>query len=222
MRSVTNAACPQRPSANLSRERRAALPAQRNRSVEEDSSPGPYLCPMFPPRTVRLKDGRNATIRLATPDDAEGGMALTRAVTAERVFVMNEGLVLTPEEVRADLSSPETDEKLVLVAETDGEVVGQTGVHRGKYSKNRHTAELWIVVRKDWRGVGLGEALLRADMEWTRSVGIEKLKLGVFASNVRAIHLYRKLGFVEEGRLKDELTIQGKRVDDIQMALWLA
>ncbi|MDE2046596.1 MAG: GNAT family N-acetyltransferase, partial [Thermoplasmata archaeon] len=51
--------------------------------------------------------------------------------------------------------------------------------------------------------------------------GIRKLKLRVFATNQRAQKLYRALGFVEEARLRGEVIIEGRVVDDVLMALWL-
>jgi RimJ/RimL family protein N-acetyltransferase len=43
-------------------------------------------------------------------------------------------------------------------------------------------------------------------IEWAEAhPGIEKLTLGVFATNTRAIALYRKLGFAEEGRQPREV-----------------
>ena len=47
---------------------------------------------------------------------------------------------------------------------------------------------------------------------------IDKLALSVFATNTRAIALYRNFGFVEEGRRIKEVKLgQGKCVDDILM-----
>ncbi len=62
---------------------------------------------------------------------------------------------------------------------------------------------------------------MRAGIEWARDVGVRRLKLGVFETNERALALYRKLGFVEEGRLKGEVVLDGKPVDEILMALTL-
>lgn len=50
-------------------------------------------------------------------------------------------------------------------------------------------------------------------------MGLEDIRLGVFSHNKRAIHLYEKLGFVEEKREKDAYTIFGEVVDDIGMIL---
>ena len=47
---------------------------------------------------------------------------------------------------------------------------------------------------------------------------IEKIGLGVFANNITAINLYKKLGFVEEGRKIREIKIGPNRyVDSVLM-----
>jgi ribosomal protein S18 acetylase RimI-like enzyme len=57
-----------------------------------------------------------------------------------------------------------------------------------------------MLVDRGWRGRGVGSALIRAAISWARDRGLHKLCLEVFAHNTAAIALYRKYGFVEEGR----------------------
>jgi ribosomal protein S18 acetylase RimI-like enzyme len=71
-----------------------------------------------------------------------------------------------------------------------------------------------------YRGMGVGTALTTRGIEWTRSVGARKLTLAVFSTNERAIGLYRKMGFQEEARLRDQFEIEGRPVDDVLRALW--
>jgi len=51
------------------------------------------------------------------------------------------------------------------------------------------------------------------------SENAEKIKLNVRASNTIAISLYKKIGFQEEGRLKNRLKIKELYIDDIIMGL---
>ncbi len=176
----------------------------------------------FQPRTVLLKDGRTATVRPGTSADSENIVALRDAVGAEGVFVMSERSIRTPEELRKEVETNDPTTVAWVVAEVEGRVIGEALVFRGRWKKNAHTASLGMAVRKEHRGLGIGEALLRAGIEWARSVGVRKFRLEVFATNGRAIHLYHKLGFVVEGRLKDEVILEGKPVDEVQMALWLS
>jgi ribosomal protein S18 acetylase RimI-like enzyme len=72
------------------------------------------------------------------------------------------------------------------------------------------------------RGRGVGSALLTAAIQWARERGLHKLSLDVFAHNASAIALYRKFGFVEEGRrVKHYRRASGDLWDTLVMGLLL-
>jgi RimJ/RimL family protein N-acetyltransferase len=50
---------------------------------------------------------------------------------------------------------------------------------------------------------------------------LERIELGVFASNIPAIKLYEKAGFVVEGVKKKARKLDGVYDDMIQMALFI-
>jgi ribosomal protein S18 acetylase RimI-like enzyme len=79
-----------------------------------------------------------------------------------------------------------------------------------------------MAVARPWRGRGVGTALLEAAMKWAREEGLHKLSLSVFPHNASAIALYRRFGFVEEGRrTKHFRRASGELWDAIDMGLLL-
>jgi ribosomal protein S18 acetylase RimI-like enzyme len=79
-----------------------------------------------------------------------------------------------------------------------------------------------MAVARPWRGRGVGSALLAAAIEKARGDGLHKLSLEVFSHNDAAIALYRKFGFVEEGRReKHYRRASGELWDSIVMGLVL-
>lgn len=60
-----------------------------------------------------------------------------------------------------------------------------------------------IAVFPEHRGKGIGEALTKALMDYSRDAGLDFLSLEVRAGNVPAVSLYQKLGMKEEGRRKN-------------------
>lgn len=65
-------------------------------------------------------------------------------------------------------------------------------------------------------------ALVAAAIEWARARGLHKLTLSVFPQNEAAIGLYRKFGFLEEGRrIKHIRRANGELWDLIDMGLLL-
>jgi RimJ/RimL family protein N-acetyltransferase len=173
------------------------------------------------PCTVPLRDGGSVVIRRATPQDAEVHIANTNAIAGERVYLMTETFARPVDEIERQFRDADPSAELWLLAELEGRVVGGANFRRGRWTKNAHTADLGVALLPSARGRGIGEALLREGFGWARSVGIRKLKLGVFASNERALAFYLKLGFVVEARLKNEVVLDGRPTDEILMALWL-
>jgi RimJ/RimL family protein N-acetyltransferase len=82
--------------------------------------------------------------------------------------------------------------------------------------------ELGMCVAADWRGRGVGGALMVAVIDLARRRGLHKLSLGVFPHNEAGLALYRKFGFVEEGRRVKHIRRQsGELWDLIDMGLLL-
>jgi RimJ/RimL family protein N-acetyltransferase len=59
--------------------------------------------------------------------------------------------------------------------------------------------EIGMFVAAEWRGRGVGTALVAAAIEWAKVRGMHKLTLSVFPHNEAAVALYRRFGFAEEG-----------------------
>ena len=105
-----------------------------------------------------------------------------------------------------------------LVAVDGAEIIGSIHVMRSKHG----FGEIGMAVAREWRGRGVGSALLEAAIDWARREGLHKLSLGVFAHNAAGIALYRKFGFVEEGRrVKQYRRANGELWDAVDMGLLL-
>jgi putative acetyltransferase len=138
---------------------------------------------------------------------------LFAAVAEERDGIAAE----PPVDVDARAANVRLDGTLVAVAE--GEIVGQISV----FPSWMGFGDIGMMVAAEWRGRGVGTALVAAAIEWARANGLHKLSLGVFPHNAAAIALYRKCGFVEEGRLvKHVRRANGDLWDLVEMGLLLS
>jgi len=176
---------------------------------------------VFRPRSVRLRDGRVAVIRRAVARDARAVLAHANAVGRERIYTMTERLRLTERQEWAVFRAADGRAGIYLVATIDGTVCGTATFTRGRVPKMWHVVTLGIALGRTARGVGLGTAMMHAGTDWARSVGVRKMTLGVFATNTRALRLYRGLGYRVEGRLRHQAVVAGRPVDELLMALWL-
>jgi ribosomal protein S18 acetylase RimI-like enzyme len=56
-----------------------------------------------------------------------------------------------------------------------------------------------MMIKKEHRNKGLGKILFKEMLEWAgHNPLIEKVSLGVFSTNHRAIALYKSMGFVKK------------------------
>lgn len=112
---------------------------------------------------------------------------------------------------------------LMLVAEADGSLVGELTFHASRRRRLCHHGQFGLNVAAPWRGRGVGRALIVTLLDWAAAhPTIEKVRLGVFATNTRAHTLYARLGFVEECRQVGFFKIgPGEYVDDILMAIYV-
>ena len=94
------------------------------------------------------------------------------------------------------------------VAVDEQRVVGWCDIRREPIPVYAHCAMLGMGVLEAYRSRGIGEQLIRATLQDAREQGIERVELSVYAKNVRAMSLYRKLGFVHEGT-----RVRGKKLD---------
>lgn len=105
-----------------------------------------------------------------------------------------------------------------FVAEAAGDPVGSLSV----FEERGGVGEIGMMVAAGWRRRGVGTKLMQAAVEYARDHGMHKLSLGVWPHNEPAIALYRKFGFVEEGRrARHYRRRNGELWDIVEMGLLL-
>jgi RimJ/RimL family protein N-acetyltransferase len=160
-------------------------------------------------------------IRPARPGDARSYLQMWRGVVAEKRFVRTERVARPASAYRKVFRHSWTDRQAWILAIADGEVVGSISLSREEHPVNRHVATVGMSVDKAWRGRGIGAALLSEGLQWANQVGVEKVALSVYPNNEPAAALYRKFGFVEEGRLVGHSKKSYGYEDEVVMARWM-
>jgi ribosomal protein S18 acetylase RimI-like enzyme len=160
-------------------------------------------------------------IRHATPRDARDFLAFwTALVTRDSRFIRSESVEHGAREYRRRFRV-RSDQEVHLLAFDDERLVGYVTVQREQHPVTRHVASLAIAVAADARGQGIGARLMEEAIAWARAAGVEKLVLSVYPHNDAAIALYRRFGFVEEGRLERHSRKSYGYEDEILMAAWI-
>ncbi|HEY5921288.1 MAG TPA: GNAT family N-acetyltransferase [Kofleriaceae bacterium] len=163
------------------------------------------------------------SVREARPSDAAALLAHLKALAAEPGI----NIPLAPDEITTTLEQEKdllaaieaSPHAIMLVAEAGGKVVGELSL---KVISSRravqHVATLGMSVKLDWRGKGVGRALMTDALEWAPSAGIKRIELYVYVRNAPAIALYEKFGFTVEGRRKSFIREGDTYLDDFVMA----
>jgi len=170
-------------------------------------------------RTAR--DGRHWLLRPARPTDSRGLASLFAAVRAEGRWLLTPPSALSqPSEAFFIAEMIRSSDGLTLVAEADGDVIGNVLVSVERNTVSSHVGTLSIVVADGWREVGIGSAMVRAAQEWVAANGLLKLALAVFPDNTRAVKVYEHAGFEREGLRRRQYRGEGGALRDELLMAW--
>jgi RimJ/RimL family protein N-acetyltransferase len=156
------------------------------------------------------------TVRPATVADVEAMLRLRAEVAAEGRWIGAEA----PLDLEYDRAwhAEAAAAGTMLVAESDGEIIGVLGLHVPRY----RVADLGMMVADGHRGQGVGSALLEAGIAKARELGAHKVSLQHWPHNEAAHALYLKYGFEQEGYLRSQYPRRnGELWDAVLMGLLL-
>jgi len=165
----------------------------------------------------------DVTIRPAETADAESLLRLrlealtvnTEAFAADVDMTQTAGARALDERLR----EYEGDQSGVIMLAWHGELlIGMTGVVRGHWPKTRHFGTLWGVhVTPEYRGLRVGEALIRACLDWSTGNDLTVVNLGVNTLNTSAIRCYTRCGFTQYGTEPRAIYFNGEYYDEYLM-----
>lgn len=169
-----------------------------------------------------IKNEENVTIRDAEPRDAESLIEINLQIVREKLYMMREPeeAIYTKESEVINIENLLSSEgTLFIVAEVRNNVVGYLDFRNGALKRTKHAGILSIYILKKYRELGIGKLLLQSLINWAKKNQlIEKITLAVFSTNERAIGLYKKLGFAEEGRCPKDMKLKdGSYIDSVLM-----
>jgi RimJ/RimL family protein N-acetyltransferase len=126
---------------------------------------------------------------------------------------------LSSYEARFDRHLAQPPEDLVeFVIEVEGDVIGGCQLHF--IDRFHRRCDLGIALGRDYWGKGYGQDALRVLVDYAFiHLDMRRVGLRVLAHDERAIGAYRKVGFVEEGRLRDYSLFDGQPRDDLLMGI---
>jgi RimJ/RimL family protein N-acetyltransferase len=158
-------------------------------------------------RPVERSDAARIVAWLNDPD-------VTRTLSVYRPMnLQNE------EEFIARMSGSEHDVVLGIVVKESNAFVGVTGLHEIDF-KNRHANFGINIGEKSAWSNGYGTEATSLMVQYAfETLNLNRIRLLVFKNNPRARRTYEKVGFRQEGVLRQERFSEGRYWDTITMAL---
>lgn len=163
----------------------------------------------------RAPEGLRVTVRSGRPEDVPILIPLGRRMLELHCQLEPEYVQLAPtfDEVWGDYLERflKESDSAVLVAETEGQAIGYALLTiRERPPVVSRPPELLIAelyVEGGFRGLGVGQCLLKTALDWARERGTATAALHVFDRNQDATKFYRRMGF----RLLERVMI--RRID---------
>lgn len=150
-------------------------------------------------RKVELKDGREITLRLLEPSDADKLLDMFSTMSDK---ALEWGMPpYTKETIDRWMSNIEN--LIPLIAVLNEKIVGYASVFRHMRSRERGVSDMGIYLHQDFHGVGLGTAMTEIILSIAKQQGLHRIGLRVVEDNIAAVKLYKKLGFMIEGTMHD-------------------
>jgi len=108
---------------------------------------------------------------------------------------------------------------LLAIETKDGVHIGNAGLHGS--SEEHRRAHLGIMIgEKEYWSKGYGADTVRTLLRFAfEQMNLNRVELGTFDFNERAQACYRKCGFVEEGRRREDRYIDGEYHDLLMMGI---
>ncbi len=121
-----------------------------------------------------------------------------RSSAQERSYVLMEIYGKDAATQRAYIERLDSEHNLFLVATVNEQIVGILALLDFLVcSTPGPCLNVGVHVVRDWRGRGLGSAMLRYALRWAKEHEYRRLEADIFTTNERSVHLFDKAGFRE-------------------------
>lgn len=178
-------------------------------------------------KKFKTKKDKEVSIRYLCKDDTKDLLELYNSLVDEKSYtVATNKLNLNQEKIFVEnsLNKIIKAEAIFLVVEYNNKVLGIASVEKEQSPIIEHRGNFGIILSRDIRGEGAGEELMKCVIkEAQRFLKIKLITLNVFEENIAAINLYKKMNFIQVGKIEKGLKHFGRYKNEIIMVkyIWL-
>jgi GNAT superfamily N-acetyltransferase len=154
------------------------------------------------PKSIKLKDGHKATLRvLKAEDEKEFHQLFLDIPERERMFIKHR--VQDVKVIRDWCRNIDVGRNLPLLGVVNHKIVGVATLHQRLGGWKRHVGRVSVLVHPEFRGRGLARALVTETLDIARGAGLERVEAAFIAEQEAAMKMFAMLGFNQLVRLDD-------------------
>ena len=156
-------------------------------------------------------------VRQAQTADLDAVLAIYNEGIEDRIATLDQALK-TLQDIEQWWTEHDSQRYMVLVGLHADRVVGWASLnHFSHRCAHDAIADLSIYVSREYRGRGVGTALLDCVEQCARESGFHKIVLHALNDNELGKQLYHKLGYTDVGIFREHGALEGRYVDVIAM-----
>lgn len=170
-------------------------------------------------KKFNTKAGKEVILQVVAENDLELLLQFINDLIQEDTYIYREtDSPVTLEEEKTWLTNTMEEMKhnnqFYFVAKTEGKIVGVGNVVRG-WMREREQGTFRMSIAKEYRDQGIGNEIIQVAIDNAKNMGLRLLKGWIFADDVKALYLAKKMGFIETGRLPESIYYKNQYIDEI-------
>lgn len=154
------------------------------------------------PREVKIRDGRNVSLRLMRAADKQRILTFANSLPPDDLLFLRTDIT-DPPTIDEWVRGIEAGKTITVLAELGSVVAGYASLHTDGARWTRLVGEVRVQVRVDYRGVGLGKRLVGEIFRLGQDLGLKKMAAMMTPDQTAARSSFEELGFRIEATLQD-------------------
>jgi ribosomal protein S18 acetylase RimI-like enzyme len=154
------------------------------------------------PIKVKLRDGREATVRIMEPSDRDAILKFAAKLPGDDLLFLRTDIT-DKEVIKGWVDNVKSGNTVTLLAEIDGDLAAYASVHVDSARWTRRVGEIRVLASPRARGLGLGRRLTNEIFQVAKSLGLKKLTAQMTPDQTSARSAFERLGFQVEAILTD-------------------
>ncbi len=166
------------------------------------------------PRVAKGRGGQSIALHRLGPKEIDRVTAFASSLEPEDLLFLRADLT-NRKVIEEFCEEQQGDQRVTLLAEENGEVIGYGSLVRRPTDWMRHIAEIRVITSRQARGQGLGRMMVKELSNVAEKLGVTKLVAQMVREQEGARSMFEKLGFSAEALLPDWVIDRDGRTRDL-------